>query len=170
MASQRPAVVQQLIELPSQDQTALDWQNQANRQAAFQRSLQPAQTGTSIATGILGPGMYKGGNLADKARVSGIGWPTVNGQVRLSGSVVVHGVVFSSPIAIAADGQVQLCNCIIEDVITMASGAKLVLSSSLIEGRGVIVNAGGAGDAQVIGNVRTSGTTDTNATVTAEVS
>lgn len=133
--------------------------NKRRRDAAFASLLRiaPAVTGDKMpASGILGPGTYKGGVYAVAVNVTGIGEAVVDGTVEFSATAIVRNVTFKRAITVKASASVLFAGCVFLAPITVEAGGVVGCGSCRFDGTASIVNAGDGGNANRVGCVGTS--------------
>ncbi len=145
----------------------LEAENRRKREQAFASilALAPRGVGLGIAAGILGPGTYRGGTVADGARIDGIGWPVVDGQVTFAGNAMVRGVVFKQAIVCPTDAVVQFVGCVFLEPFTLVGNPRVACSGCRFDGTANINNAAGAAiDVAIAGGTHTNGVAHVNVT------
>lgn len=163
-----PITSGQQIEVFDPEMTDIEVKNLRARQALFLivQQLAPLPAGSGIASGVLGPGNYKGGALASNASVYGYGFPLVQGAVQVQGDATLIGCVFGGPIALAANSNAIFDGCSFSDTVSMAAGASACFGNCRFKGAGSVQNAGATVAAQIVGGLKTSSVSDSNVTVT----
>lgn len=161
-----------LVEIIPVAQSDLGAQNARQRQQQFAglQQIAPEPTGAPFPrVGVLGAGDYKGGTLSGTVDVTGINSPRVVGDVTLTGTVVVRGVVFGGEVTIGAQATASLVTCRFLKPVNVIAGGRVACTGCRFDGTAAILNAGVAADAATVGSVRTSGVAHVNATIVAEV-
>jgi hypothetical protein len=155
------------VEIAALDPSTLDLENQRNRQSFFTLALTRRARGTQIADGIHGPGAYKGGTFTRDARIDGLGWHTVQGQVTFQSTGIVRGMVFERGVILTTTANMQFVGCVFLMPIVVASGGRIGCNGCEFNGTSAITNAGALGNANRVGCTGTSAlAADANVAIT----
>lgn len=135
-------------EVVSREAQGTDAENFRRRQVEFKdsqrtRTLQPFSRVDGLG-GLLGIGTYRGGTLSDNARLDGIGWPEIDGQLTIAGRAIVRGVVFLETVALQAAARAQFDGCLFLGTVTIAAGGSGAFSGCTFR-QPVTVTATGLG-------------------------
>ena len=161
------------FEIYAEQMSALERQNLAKRNAFFANSgrIAPAPGGDVLPlAGVLGPGRYPGGTLADGADLTGLGLPSI-GPMTIPGAAIVRGCILAGQLTVQNGATVRIEGCRIDVPIVVDAGGRLVVLSSVFkQGAAFIANAGAAVNCASVGNVGwAAGTPHINVTLVNEV-
>ena len=164
-------VARRPVELVPAVETDLgETENRRKREQAFGQvqSIAPVAPGNRVRAGILGPGDYRGDTLAFPARIDGLGWPQVTGQVTFQGvGHIVRGLVFTVGVNLSATAVVEFTGCVFLAPIVVAAGGRIGCVACRFDGTAAIANAGVAANANRVGCVGSSAlAADANVTIT----
>jgi len=137
-------------------QGKLETTNQGKREDFFKSLVQRRASSLALADGIHGPGTYKGATFTRDARIDGIGWPVVAGQVTFQSTGIVRGIVFSWQVNLTATANVEFVGCVFLAPIVVATGGRIGCCGCEFNGTSCITHAGPAGNANRVGCVGTS--------------
>ena len=135
-------------EVVTREATGTTAENFRRRQQEFKdaqrtRTLMPLSRVDGMG-GLLGIGTYRGGTLDDNARVDGVGWPEIDGQVTIAARANVRGIVFLETVALGAAARAQFDSCLFIGPVTIAAAGSGAFSGCTFR-QPVTVTAGGLG-------------------------